>query len=457
MMKHWMIVASALTILASVGWSATATGEPAENGTDMRALAEAILSDARYAEVKARAEAIMETGFNAGEGYVEVWIRDVNTFIELACAVREHEEVRENLLRFFYFQGEDGNIPDGLTESAQAGIGYDYQRVDAQPGFAAHKNTVETDQETSLVQAVCRYARLTGDRSIFEAEVAGRRVIDRLDEALIFLLEERFSPEHGLIWGATTADWGDVQPEHPWGVVLDENSHLAIDIYDNAMLLIALDELLEANALAADRAAHWRAFREDLARNTRKHLWDEANEKFIPNIYLDGSPFPDDFDENEIYYHGGTAVAIQAGLLSREAVAGALARMRANVEAVGAASIGLTMYPAYPEGFFLNPILSTPYTYQNGGDWTWFGARMVRELLRHGFVEEAVTELAPMVDRVIANEGFYEWYSITNEPRGSGTYRGSAGVLYAVIEDLEAWARAALGVAPIETEPPAAP
>lgn len=408
---------------------------------DDAALAESVLGDSRLQAVRSRAVDIIRSGFNAGDGYSEVWIRDFNTFIELACHVREHQEVREHLLLFFYFQGADGNIPDGLTSAAKAGTGYDYQRSASQPDYVAHKNTVETDQESSLVQAVCRYARITGDRTIFNEIIEDRSVTQRLDDALTFLMEERFDKKHGLLWGATTADWGDVQPEHAWGVNLDENSHLAIDIYDNALFLIAIDDFIGAGVLDASRTAHWAEIRTSVAANVRKHLWDAEREKFIPHVYLAGSPFPSDFDENEIYYHGGTAVAIQAGLLSQAEVVQALEKMRANVKAAGAATIGLTMYPAYPEGFFMNPILTKPYTYQNGGDWTWFGARMIRELIRHGLVGEAAAELSPMLDRVIKNEGFYEWYSLENEPRGSGTYRGSAGVLYAAINDLEAWAR----------------
>ena len=41
----------------------------------------------------------------------------------------------------------------------------------------------------------------------------------------------------------------------------------------------------------------------------RNHLWDEVEQKFLPHIYLQGSPFPKEFDEGKIYYHGGTAVA----------------------------------------------------------------------------------------------------------------------------------------------------
>jgi hypothetical protein len=42
-----------------------------------------------------------------------------------------------------------------------------------------------------------------------------------------------------------------------------------------------------------------------------------------------------------------------------------------------------------------------------------------------------------MTDRVMKNKGFYEWYSVRNEPKGSGTFRGEAGVLFVAIEALE--------------------
>lgn len=409
---------------------------------DPAGLAQSILSDTRLDAVLERARTVMQSGFNAGDGYAEIWIRDLNTFIELACAVRDPAEVRTNLLRFFYFQGDDGNIVDGITDARQAAVSYEYLRVPSQPDFVAHKNTVETDQESSLVQAVCRYARITGDRSIFSESVLGQSVAQRLDHALIFLSQGRFDPAHGLVWGATTADWGDVQPGHEWGVVIDEHTRRAIDIYDNAMYLIALDEILASKALDAPRAVHWTAFRDTLAANVRKHLWDATADKFIPHIYLEGSPFPPDFDENAIYYHGGTAVAIEANLLTQDEVVRALAHMRANVRAAGAATIGLTMYPAYPEGYFKNASMRHPYSYQNGGDWTWFGARMVRQLIRHDLVAEAYEALSPMLDRVLKNGGFYEWYTVDDQPRGSGTYRGSAGVLFSAITELQAWARA---------------
>jgi hypothetical protein len=71
-------------------------------------------------------------------------------------------------------------------------------------------------------------------------------------------------------------------------------------------------------------------------RTYRENLWDEKNQKFIPHLYLEESPFPDDFNENEIYYHGGTAVAIEAGLLSNDEIKVSLDKMIANMKAINA-------------------------------------------------------------------------------------------------------------------------
>lgn len=252
-------------------------------------------------------------------------------------------------------------------------------------------------------------------------------------------MNERYDAEHGLLWGATTADWGDVQPEHPWGVELDANSHRCLDIYDNAFFVIAINHFLEMTSDEEARA-RWTAVRDQIKSNIRLHLWDAKHQKFIPHIYLKDSPFPADFDENQIHYHGGTAVAIEAGLLTQEEIVAVNQAMVANVKASGAPTIGLTVYPPYPEGFFQNKGMY-PYGYQNGGDWTWFGGRMIQQLIRNGLVEEAYEEARPMFERVVKNQGFYEWYARDGKPSGSGTFRGEAGVLFRAIQDFRNWAK----------------
>lgn len=407
-------------------------------------LAKTIMEDGRLTEVLERSKAIIATGFNAGEGYGEVWIRDLATFIEISCDVYDRDKIKEHLLMFFKFQGEDGNIIDGYTPAKGANVSYEYIRAKGVSDYLGHKNTVETDQESSLINAVAIYVAKTGDRSILSEDINGKTVAERMEWALQFLQNHRYAAKYGLLWGATTADWGDVQPEHKWGVVLDESTHRSIDIYDNALFIVAINNYLDTVNLNADKRGKWTHFRDQQKQNVRKYLWDTKRQKFIPHIYLEGSPFSADLDENEIYYHGGTAIAIQADLLSRDEVAQALIRMIENVKNAKASSIGLTMYPAYPENSFKNPGMAKPYTYQNGGDWTWFGGRMIQELIRYDLVEEAYRELDPMIERVITNDGFYEWYTRDNTPRGSGTYRGSAGVLGKSILMLRAWAEETL-------------
>lgn len=57
----------------------------------------------------------------------------------------------------------------------------------------------------------------------------------------------------------------------------------------------------------------------DLKSNIQKYLWSEKDQKYIPHLYLErGSPFDDSVNESEIYYHGGTIVACQAGLLNKD-------------------------------------------------------------------------------------------------------------------------------------------
>ena len=262
-------------------------------------LRDKINSDEYFAFTKQKALEIMKTGFNAGDGYREVWIRDYNTFIELSSRVFPASELKENLLVFFRMQGEDGNIIDGFTPIVQVGnVQYDFIYSDLEPRYAGHKNTVETDQESSLIQAVYKYIMITADSTILRETIGGKSVGVRMVEAMEFLMNKRFNSQYGLIIGATTADWGDVQPEHGWGVDLDNNTHPAIDIYDNAMFIIALDNLME---IIPGTKTRFGEIRKSIAENCRKHLWDEKNQKFIPHIYLEkGSPFPPDFDENKI-------------------------------------------------------------------------------------------------------------------------------------------------------------
>ncbi|MDY5623080.1 MAG: hypothetical protein SPF43_08710 [Bacteroidales bacterium] len=422
-----------LMLMGSVAFLSCTTTNPQQQ------LAETILNDTTLHQVDSMARSIISQGFNAGSGYSQIWARDMNTFIEVACEETNQTDIRNAILLFFALQQPNDEMIDGYVLKPDF-TWYDNHPyyADAAPDHVGFKNTVETDQESSLIQIVGKYIRKTGDTSILREDVAGRTVLERMDDMVDYLMRERYSEQYGLLFGAMTADWGDVQPNDDFGCDMNELSSRAIDVYDNAMFLIALDYLQEMTD-DASLLKKWKGIHEQIAQNVRKYLWDAERKKFIPHLYIDPSPIPAGFDENQIHYHGGTAVAIEAGLLSKEEIAVVNAQMLENVRLSGMPSIGLTLYPTYPEGFFRGG-MAKPYVYQNGGDWTWFGGRMIQQLVANGFVEEAYDEIRPMIDRVIKNQGFFEWYGMGGVPSGSGHFKGSAGVLAKAIEMMNDWA-----------------
>jgi hypothetical protein len=149
-----------------------------------------ILQEASFDFVKNKAIEIVKTGFNAGDGYGEVWIRDYNTFIELSVEVFPDEEIQENLLVFFRMQSEDGNIMDGFIPKTKiTGHGYDYIYSDLEPRYAGHKNTVETDQEASLTPierfwAGCRLAKANEHPALVGLFLYGNRLNRALQQEL---------------------------------------------------------------------------------------------------------------------------------------------------------------------------------------------------------------------------------------------------------------------------------
>jgi hypothetical protein len=424
---------------ATVALMVSAAPACAQRSNDAE-LAKQIRDDQSLRQVHQMALDLLKGELNAGTYYPQVWIRDLNTFIIVALEVNPHEELRNALLMFFKFQGPEGDIPDGYVPFNPNEEGKPYRVTPLAPGLQAIKNTVEVDQETSLVQAVYKYVTVTGDRTILDEQIDSRSVRDRLGSALQYLLHERFDKQHGLIWSGTRADWGDNQPESPIGAWLDERTHRSLSVYDNAMMVLAINDYLRLLGPGAPEAAQWAKTADELKRNTRKYLWDKKDQKYYPHVYLAGSPFPADFNENAINYHGGTAVAIEAGMLTPKEIVHSLERMDADVRDAHAATIGLTMYPAYPLGLFHNPQMTAPYTYQNGGDWDWFGGRMVQDLIDEGDIADAYRVIHPMIERVVRVGGFYEWWTPDNQPRGSAGFRGSAGVLGYDIDLLEAWA-----------------
>jgi hypothetical protein len=387
-------------------------------------LAASIKNDERLNSVRAKAVQLLQKGLTAGSGYPQVWIRDLNTFVELAIETQGPQKVRAQLMEFFINQGADGNIPDGIVLS----------------DGSTFKNTVETDQESSLVQAVNKYVNITGDTAFLSEVINGLPIIKRLENAISYVYTNRYSSQYGMIFGGTRADWGDIQPEDSPGVTMNDASHPSISIYDNAMMILALKDLQTLKQKIGQNDTELAKREIDLHGNIRRYLW--TGTKFTPHIYLEkGSPFPQEFNESNIYFQGGTTVAIQAKLLEPEEIRNAFKKMIQNKIDSKSGSIGVTLFPSYPTGFFKNTDwIGSEYQYQNGGDWDWFGARTIQQMIVNGQPDLAYQELIPMLDRILKDDGFYEWYTPDGIPKGSKDYRGSAGQIVIAIDMLKKWA-----------------
>ena len=91
-----------LSLLIAVGWlvgCASAVGVDRGEGSreTTRAVARQILADRDLDDVLQRARALIASGFDAGSGYPELWIRDFATFMELSCRVHDRAVIRNHL------------------------------------------------------------------------------------------------------------------------------------------------------------------------------------------------------------------------------------------------------------------------------------------------------------------------------------------------------------------------
>ena len=419
---------------------------------------DAILNDPRFTECRAMAITCLQGGLNAGSHFHEVWIRDLNTFLVPALEAVPPAQVREALLDFLHFQGDDGNIPDGVVAEKKHDPYYkNFLRTETLPGRMAMKNSVSADQESSFVQAIARYVATTGDHSILAETFKGRTCLERALDAMDFLWTHRWSPAHGLICNAATIDWHDVQPEDAHGLEMDASTHRAVGVYSNALALLALDDLFALNVLTPEQTQFWQTRRQALAKAIRDVLWDPSRGKFVPHRYLEeGSPFPPELDEDAIFFPLGTALAIQAGLLTPDEIAHSWAATLEAVRRAGAASIGFSPWPPYPAGCYAAKGIQ-PWGYANGGDWTWWGAQTAAIYAKAGYTAEAYTALLPMVERVLRDREFFEWYDRRNVPagkvkdpgpelkgqgwgalaKGAAQFRGAAGALTIAMDLLQ--------------------
>lgn len=356
-------------------------------------------------------------GFAAGGGYPQIWIRDANTILPASRWYYGEAWLRSGLEEHLAFQDDAGGLRDWIDSRG-----------------TADKNTTETDQETSAVQAAFEVAAVLGPDWL-RKPVAGRPVIERLDRAMRFVLAERFDPALGLVTGAHTADWGDVDMNDAdqTALYVDAETHWTADIYDQAMFFKAANDLAAmAKTLGLEeQSAFWSARAAEIRRAADRVLWLDDRGYYRVHVHLDR--LRHEFDEDAMFALGGNAAAAASGLAGTDKKRRIFDEALRRQAAYKMSTISGSLLPPYPKGLFRHPMMDDPFEYQNGGQWDWFGGRLVEEMFREGRAAAARDKLLEIAKKAVANNGLYEWDTPDGTGRGSDFYSGSAGVLAAAL------------------------
>jgi hypothetical protein len=374
--------------------------------------------------------------FGAGAHYPQVWIRDNATVLPLSRYLYPPEYLTSWIEEHLAQQDQTGEVQDWIAAGAPAAFRADSPRV-REVGrvrgtvLSADRNSVASDQESSLVLALAEVYRISGDRAWLDRPLRGRSLLDRAQDALNALVRRRLDGETGLIVGGFTADWGDVSPVWPdqRAIYLDAKTPRVGSLYASALFCGAassLADLLDSSGRRG-RAAYWRHHADRVRAAIDGALWQERR-----GFYRMHAPGPLG-DDSDRFALGGNAIALLVG-------GGGPARLRRVMDVAekrrrqyGVSTIAGALLPPFPTGFFKHPALREVWTYQNGGQWDWFAGRLLLAAFRGGESRRARACLAEIARKASRNQGLYEWHTREGAGRGSASYAGSAGALAAAL------------------------
>lgn len=376
-------------------------------------------------------------GFRPGKAYPEMYIRDIAWGMEAAQYYYPDQYLRDPIEAFLRRQytaetvSLDGDFGVGAGSGAIGGI--------LTPQGRSNKQTITSDEETSLIHAAYLYYQMTYNTAWLRSSINGRPIIERLNAAAEWLYRTRLDPESQLLWRGHTTDWGDVKFEKGPGYT-DFNprqDHKTVSIYDQALAYLALLELAEMNAAAGnvDRADVWQARAEALKKRANEGLWQAERGFYLTHAHV--TPLAHDFDEAAMVSISN-ALAVYAGLADFKQSQTALQSLEKARLAAGVNKPGLSVYPFYPNKW---PNLFFDYTgmgygnYQNGGVWDWWGGVQIKAEFRRGFAEMARNHLFQVASDWTKHPGnIIEWQSST-DPRfeGSHYYSAAAGTMGSAI------------------------
>jgi hypothetical protein len=376
-------------------------------------------------------------GFRPGKVYPEMYVRDIAWGMETAQYYYADEYLREPIEAYLRRQYTAAARSLDSDFGVQAGAGAIGGIIT--PEGRSNKQTITTDEETSLIHAAYLYYNMTYDTGWLQQPINGVPIIERLNMAADWLYLYRLDPQLQLLWRGHTTDWGDVKFEKGPGYT-DYNpaqDHLTASIYDQALAYMALVELATMNAAVNNtaRTDQWQVRAEALREQTNAHLWQVNQGFYLTHAHV--TPLQHNFDESAMVSISN-ALAAYAGLTNPQQNAAIFTALESARTAAGVKKPGLSLYPYYPNQW---PNLFFDYLgmgyghYQNGGVWDWWGGVQIKAEFLNGFSEAGRTHLLQVAQDWQKHPGnIIEWQSSTGSTHeGSHYYSAAAGTMGSAI------------------------
>jgi hypothetical protein len=417
---------------------------------NMRASIEATFRTVEAREIGLTGQVV---GFRPGVLYAHIYARDSATVAPTAQYLYELPWLTRPVEEFLTLQ-YDG-LP-GDPEDAR-------WRTPGQPGavsgtiggneIVGAKMLVVSDEESSLITMAYIAVKAGAGVEWLKQQQAGKPRIQRLNEAMDWLFARRFDQGVRLIKRGNTTDWGDVAVGvgHSSGDFVKEPEQWTASIYDQAWAYRALQQLAEMNMMVGqpEIAEHQRVRARLIRQSSAERLWQADRGHFRSRILL--PPLVPEIDEDRIV-SVANGIAVYAGMTDpteNKPIFTALERARLEAKAP---KPGLTLWPAYPLGYFDYPQMA-PGRYQNGAVWDWWGGMQITGEFRAGYSALGREHLNLVAQDWARDPGeIYEWQETgTGKNLGSAAYTGAASSmgeaiisgLYGVDLGPESWSIAA--------------
>jgi hypothetical protein len=308
------------------------------------------------------------------------------------------------------------------------------------PDHKVDKASVVSDEETSAIVDATESYDAMPDPAWLKQDLRGQTLIERLNRAMSWVLDNRRDPATQLVKRAHTTDWGDIKwepnsdPSH-----MKPGDQWTVSIYDQSIAYAAMQGLARMNAAAGrdqDRQ-RWETEAANLKAATNQALWqDDALHGFYRiHRHVQPDNVAHDFNEDDVVAIGNAA-AIYYGLADGDKVPRILAALEKARLSAGAPKPGLTLDPAYDNW---RQIEMEQHTYQNGAVWDWWAGRQISAEFWSGYWELGRDHLLMVARDWATHPGqVREWESPSLKRTGADqAYAGAAAVVgQSVIEGL---------------------